>query len=179
MRSSSQPVRQSQFAAFFARIQTAAAPSRYARGRAFSIGINSFMHGPSGALVQVTEHLSGLTKPTARGRDLRGISAVLVVAVLWSFRGATAVCTTVHSAPSPASDRRRLAWRARPGLAHFPTRCHYSVFGGTTRNFFFASARSIARSASATASDLLAVRPPTETPVSSETDHFHTCRPTP
>ena len=38
-----------------------------AQGRAFSIGINSFMRGPSGALVQVTEHLSGLTKPTARG----------------------------------------------------------------------------------------------------------------
>ena len=126
-----------------------------------------------------TKQLSGFAKPTACGGDLRGISTMLVVAVLWSLRGTTAVRTTVHSTPPPPSDRRRLAWRAGPGLAHFPTRCHYSVFGGTTRNFFFASARSIARSASATASDLLAVQPPTETPVSSETDHFHTCRPTP
>jgi len=38
-------------------------------------------------LVQVTEHLSGLAEPTARGRDLCGISTMLVVAVLWSFRG--------------------------------------------------------------------------------------------
>jgi len=54
-----------------------------------------------------------------------------------------------------------------------------SVLGGTSRGFLGASARSIARSASATASDLMAVRPPTETPVSSETDHFQTCRPMP
>src|SRR6266436_1599360 len=59
------------------------------------------------------------------------------------------------------------------------TCCHHSVFGCTSRSFLGASARSITRSASATTSDLLAVRPPTETPVSSETDHFHTCRPMP
>jgi hypothetical protein len=59
------------------------------------------MGGRSGALVQVTEHLSGFTEPTARGRDLRCISAVLVVAVLWSFRSTAAVRTTVHSAPPP------------------------------------------------------------------------------
>jgi hypothetical protein len=29
--------------------------------------------------------------------------------------GATAVRATVHSAPPPPGDRRRLAWRARPG----------------------------------------------------------------
>src|SRR5258707_13690301 len=57
--------------------------------------------------------------------------------------------------------------------------CHHSVLGCTSRSFLGASARSIARSASATASDLMAVRPPTETPVSSETDHFHTGRPMP
>ena len=74
------------------------------------------MRGPSGALVQVTEHLSGLPEPAACGGDLRGISTMLVVAVLWSYRGATAVCTTVHSTPSPPSDRHRLEWRARAGL---------------------------------------------------------------
>jgi hypothetical protein len=34
------------------------------------------MRGPSEALVQVTEHLSGPTEPTACGRDLRGISMI-------------------------------------------------------------------------------------------------------
>jgi hypothetical protein len=80
-----------------------------------------------GALVQVTEHLSGLTKPAARSRDLRGISAVLVVAVLWSFRGATTVCTTVHSTPPPPGNRRRLAWRARSGLG-WPSRETLAAF---------------------------------------------------
>src|SRR5438105_5822398 len=60
--------------------------------------------------------MSGLTQPTARGGDVRGVSAVLVVAVPFSFWGATAVCTAVHSAPSPPSHRRRLARRTRPGL---------------------------------------------------------------
>src|SRR5437868_746929 len=47
--------------------------------------------------------MSGLTQPTARGGDVRGVSAVLVVAVPFSFWGATAVCTAVHSAPSAQS----------------------------------------------------------------------------
>jgi hypothetical protein len=41
---------------------------------------------------------------------------VLVVAVLAPFRGATAVSAAVHSASSPSCHRRRLTWRARPGL---------------------------------------------------------------
>jgi hypothetical protein len=50
---------------------------------------------------------------------------------------------------------------------------------GTSLSFFDASARSIARSAFATASDLVTAWPPPETPVSSETDHFHKFRPMP
>jgi hypothetical protein len=60
-------------------------------------------------------HMSGRTQPTARGGDLLGVPAVLVVAVLWSFRGAAAVCTAVHSTPPPPGDRRRLTWCPRPG----------------------------------------------------------------
>src|ERR1700693_6303319 len=41
---------------------------------------------------------------------------MLVVAIPFSCRSTTAVCSTVHSAPSSPGDRRRLAWRPRPGL---------------------------------------------------------------
>jgi hypothetical protein len=49
--------------------------------------------------------MNGLAYPTAGGGHLLGISAMLVVAVLCSFRGAAADSATVHSAPSPAGDR--------------------------------------------------------------------------
>jgi hypothetical protein len=77
------------------------------------------MRGPSGALVQVTEHLSGLPEPTACGGDLRGISTMLVVAVLWSFRGATAVCATVHSTPPPAQRPAPTCMARRTGSCSF------------------------------------------------------------
>jgi len=50
--------------------------------------------------------------------------------------------------------------------------------GGTSRSFLGASARSIARSASATASDLVAAWPLITTSAT-DADHFHTCRPIP
>src|SRR5258705_3355676 len=87
------------------------------------------------------------------------------------------------SAVTPHANATRSAICARPKSLRssliFLCCYHHSVFGCTSRSFLGASARSIARSASATASDLMAVLPPTETPVSSETDHFHTCRPMP
>src|ERR1700682_3127493 len=52
---------------------------------------------------------SRLAQPAASCLNLFGVSAVLVVAVPCSFRGATAVSATVHSTPSPPCDRRRLA----------------------------------------------------------------------
>jgi hypothetical protein len=48
---------------------------------------------------------------------------VLIVAVSWSFRGAAANSATVHLAPPPPGDRRRLTWRARSGLAPQPAAC--------------------------------------------------------
>jgi hypothetical protein len=66
-------------------------------------------------LIQATEHIGSLAKPPAGGSHLRGVSAMLVVAVFAPSRSAASVCTTVHPTPSPPCDRRRLAWRARPG----------------------------------------------------------------
>ena len=50
--------------------------------------------------------------------------------------------------------------------------------GGTSRSFFGASARSMARSTSAAASDLVAAWPAITTPAI-DADHFHKCRPMP
>src|ERR1700704_6239146 len=64
------------------------------------------------ALTQVAEHSRGLAEPPSHRSHLRGIATVLVVAIPAAAGCATAVCAAVHPAPSPASDRRRLAWRA-------------------------------------------------------------------
>jgi hypothetical protein len=95
-----------------------ARPDRFAGHRRHGRDLNGPLPSlfPFRALVQFAEHLSGLAQPTARGGNLRGVSAVPVVAVPFSLRGATAVRATVHSAPAPPGDRRRFAWRARPGL---------------------------------------------------------------
>jgi hypothetical protein len=61
---------------------------------------------PSGALIQVAEHMGSVAQPPARGGQLLGVTAVLKVAVLAPFRGATTFSATVHSASSPPRDRR-------------------------------------------------------------------------
>src|SRR5258706_1004060 len=76
--------------------------------------------------------MSGLAQPTASCLNLFGIAAVLVVAVSRPFRSASAVSASVHSAPPPPRNRRRLAWRARSGTG--PTLIgsgHGSCFGET------------------------------------------------
>src|ERR1700736_2932384 len=83
-------------------------------------------------LVHVAEGLNSLTQPTASSIHLRSKPAMFVVAVSRTARGATAVGTTVHPAPSPSGDRRRLAWRARSSTG--PTLAGLgqgSCFGGT------------------------------------------------
>ena len=83
--------------------------------RAFHCQIISL---PSGELFQLAEHVGSLASPPAGCCHLRGVPTVLIVAVLASSRGPTAVSTTVHSTPAPSGDGRRLTWR--PDLVRAP-----------------------------------------------------------
>jgi hypothetical protein len=88
----------------------------------YPISPSGMNFGHWGPLFRSRNNWVALTEPTARDRDLRGIAAVLVVAVLRHFRGTTAVCATVHSAPPAPADWRRFAWRAGPELGSVPKR---------------------------------------------------------
>src|SRR6266446_2303748 len=96
-------------------------------GGVYSVGLDFRRPSP-----ETAKQLCGLSQPPASCLNLVGVSAVLEVAVPFAFRGATAVCATVHPAPSPPRDRRRLAWRARPCLGSTTNSlCQSSGFSGT------------------------------------------------
>jgi hypothetical protein len=88
------------------------------------------------ATPNISEQSHGIFKPMTRCGDLSDVMTVLVVTVPLSFRGATAVRTTVHSAPSPAIDRRRLAWPtelARIACARSSAASRHRNFGSRGR----------------------------------------------